>query len=284
MTATVASRYQVMRPLTDEEYADLKADVEQNGIAKPIDVDEDGNILDGHHRVRIAEELGIEFEARFITGLDEDGKREYARRVNSLGRQLSPDERRAEVAKLRSEGKTQREIADHLGVGLGTVNRDLSGLSDSNDVPDGTVADSGESDTRPEPPKSSEHECSECGLVMREPAWHCQGCNSHYPLGTLICAECNPPAEDLNEQEPVVPPEPTTKPKPRPGRPSRKPLPAQFFDAAHALTKATNKIAGIAADDRFPRNAEQVAAKHRNDLLRARDVLNDVIEQLPPEG
>ena len=47
---------------------------------------------------------------------------------------MSIPERREAVAELAAEGLAQREIAGVLGVGVGTVNRDLS----DDDVPDGT--------------------------------------------------------------------------------------------------------------------------------------------------
>ncbi|HSJ73819.1 MAG TPA: tyrosine-type recombinase/integrase [Miltoncostaeaceae bacterium] len=43
--------------LTDDEYAALKADIREHGILYPLIVDEDGRILDGVHRARIAAEL-----------------------------------------------------------------------------------------------------------------------------------------------------------------------------------------------------------------------------------
>jgi hypothetical protein len=56
-------------------------------------------------------------------------------------------ERREAIAELAAEGMTQREVAAVLGVGVGTVNRDL-------DVPDGTtnsgIADGRETDDVPD--------------------------------------------------------------------------------------------------------------------------------------
>ena len=57
-------RYQVMPGLSPEEYATLKADIAANGVRIPIDVDEEGNILDGFHRKQICDELGIECPTR----------------------------------------------------------------------------------------------------------------------------------------------------------------------------------------------------------------------------
>ena len=52
-------KFQVMPPLADDDFAALKADIQANGVLIPVEVDEDGNVLDGHHRVRACNELGI---------------------------------------------------------------------------------------------------------------------------------------------------------------------------------------------------------------------------------
>lgn len=73
---------------------------------------------------------------------------------------------------------------------------------------------------------------------------------------------------------------PTAQPPAEPVKPKRRALTDQFFDAAYDMNKAVERVARLTADDRFPRNADQVAAKHRNDLIRARDLLQQVISQL----
>ena len=42
----------VMPALPNDKYEALKADIEQAGLIKSIVVDENNNILDGHHRYR----------------------------------------------------------------------------------------------------------------------------------------------------------------------------------------------------------------------------------------
>lgn len=63
--------------------------------------------------------------------------------------------------------------------------------------------------------------------------------------------------------------------------PNRRALPDQFFDANYDLMKVIERIGRLAADDRFPSNAEKVGAKHRTDLLRAIDALQGVVDRLP---
>jgi len=65
-------KYQVLPELTPIEYEALKSDIAQRGVLVPIDVDEKGEILDGHHRVRAWNELqegGIEVPSAVLTKL-----------------------------------------------------------------------------------------------------------------------------------------------------------------------------------------------------------------------
>lgn len=69
---------------------------------------------------------------------------------------------------------------------------------------------------------------------------------------------------------------PRTQSKPR-----RKSLPDSFFTATYDLGKRIESVHRLTEDDRFPQNAEKVATAHRNDLLRYRDLLEQVINRLP---
>jgi hypothetical protein len=44
--------FQVMPPLSPDEFSELKSDIQARGVMVPIEYDETGNILDGHHRVK----------------------------------------------------------------------------------------------------------------------------------------------------------------------------------------------------------------------------------------
>ncbi len=61
MTFPLGECYQLMPPLSAAEYEALKADIALQGVLVPVEVDADtGAVLDGHHRLRAARELGIE--------------------------------------------------------------------------------------------------------------------------------------------------------------------------------------------------------------------------------
>jgi hypothetical protein len=75
-------------------------------------------------------------------------------------------------------------------------------------------------------------------------------------------------------------PEPEAQPERK--QPNRKPLPDAFQVATWDLMKVAERLNRLLLDDRFPRNAEQVARMSRNDLLRAADLLATVVDRLPP--
>src|SRR4030095_9328053 len=51
--------YQFFQPLSPQEREALKEDIKQRGIQVPIELDNAGAILDGHHRWEIAQELEL---------------------------------------------------------------------------------------------------------------------------------------------------------------------------------------------------------------------------------
>jgi ParB-like chromosome segregation protein Spo0J len=126
------SKYQVMPPLSADEYDALRADIAEHGIRVPVDVDETGQVLDGHHRSAIAAELGIDYPTRVVTGLDEQGKYDHALTVNVARRQLTREQRRelitAEIERCPVD--SDRAIARRCGCDhktVGSVRRELAG-------------------------------------------------------------------------------------------------------------------------------------------------------------
>ncbi len=108
MEGTV-SAYQLLPPLRPDEYGSLEADIKARGVLIPVEVDEDGNILDGHHRAEIANRLGISFETvvrRFETAQE---KTEHVLKVNLCRRQLDPAQ----------WGQAFRKLLDAMGLKTG---------------------------------------------------------------------------------------------------------------------------------------------------------------------
>jgi N6-adenosine-specific RNA methylase IME4/ParB-like chromosome segregation protein Spo0J len=118
------SKYQLFDPLPDDDYQRLKDDIAERGILVPVELDETGAILDGHHRIRIAKELGIkDYPTLVRVGLTEEQKRCHVRALNILRRHLTKEQRDAHIKAMRQEGMSTRAIADVLGVNASTVSR-----------------------------------------------------------------------------------------------------------------------------------------------------------------
>ncbi|MBR1437911.1 MAG: ParB N-terminal domain-containing protein [Synergistaceae bacterium] len=131
------SNYQVMPELTDEEYSELKADIERRGVMIPIEYDELGNVLDGYHRLKICGELGIkDFPKVIRAGMSESEKLTHARKLNMARRQLTGEQRRELIRdQLRATPEqSDRQIAQALGVHHTTVSSQRKELEASGDV------------------------------------------------------------------------------------------------------------------------------------------------------
>ena len=87
---TTAAPYQLFAPLKPDEYSALKADIQDRGVLVPVEVDEHGTILDGHHRVQIADELGIEYPTIKREGWSVREKRRHVLKLNLARRHLAP--------------------------------------------------------------------------------------------------------------------------------------------------------------------------------------------------
>lgn len=120
--------YQVMPNLTDTEFEGLKESIKNHGLLVPIEYDEHGAVLDGHHRLRALRELGREKQhSRVIrSGLDEPDKIAHALALNVHRRHLTTDQRAEAVLKLRQAGWSVRRIATQTGIPKSTVARDLN--------------------------------------------------------------------------------------------------------------------------------------------------------------
>jgi ParB-like chromosome segregation protein Spo0J len=113
-----------MPDLMPEDYAELKTDIANRGVQVAIEYDEDGNVLDGHHRLKICSELGIADWPKVVrVGMTEAQKREHARKLNMARRQLNREQRQELIRQQLQETpeKSDRQIAQRLGVSDKTV-------------------------------------------------------------------------------------------------------------------------------------------------------------------
>jgi N6-adenosine-specific RNA methylase IME4 len=93
--------YQILSELTQDEYAALKADIAERGVQVAVEYDENGAILDGHHRVQICHELGVDDWPRIVrNGMSEAEKQRHVVNLNLARRHLSESQRAMVAAKL----------------------------------------------------------------------------------------------------------------------------------------------------------------------------------------
>ena len=136
----------LVREMTDDEFAALKADIAANGQRESIKL-LDGKVLDGRNRLRVCGELGI--EPRF-EDVKTDDAAAYVRSLNVARRHLTTLERarvaNSEATRTRADQRgpatfgtgaeglppTQAEAAAKFGVGVRTI-RQVKAIDESGD-------------------------------------------------------------------------------------------------------------------------------------------------------
>jgi len=117
------AEWDVLPPLTEDEYALLRDDIRARGIQVPLELDESGTLLDGHGRLRAAAELGITtLPVRMRYYPDADAKLRHVLSLNLARRHLSVAQRTELVRWLRGERRwSGPRIAAALRMARSTV-------------------------------------------------------------------------------------------------------------------------------------------------------------------
>ena len=113
--------YQFLPSLNLDEYEALRESIREKGVIESILVDEEGNIIDGHHRLKACEELGIECPKRALLGLSDEQKQDLSLDLNLHRRQLTKEQKKELAGSLRERGWTQERIGKALGVTQQTI-------------------------------------------------------------------------------------------------------------------------------------------------------------------
>lgn len=129
------SKYQLMPEMTPAQYQELKEDIKQRGVLIPIEFDQEGNILDGHHRHKAFTELieegaDLPLYDKIVRRFgSEEEKVAYVVSLNVKRRHLTSEQRQELVVRLRKEfGYTLAKIAQVLGISIATASRDIDSL------------------------------------------------------------------------------------------------------------------------------------------------------------
>ena len=111
-------------PLTDHEYAALRQSIADDGIQVPVILGQYIPLIDGRHRLLIAQELGLDTAPAVLTqGLTPEQERRLAISLNAARRQLSRAQKRTiiETELMRDPARSDRTIAAIAGVHHETV-------------------------------------------------------------------------------------------------------------------------------------------------------------------
>ncbi|EMO53939.1 ParB N-terminal domain-containing protein [Leptospira noguchii] len=107
--------------LQGEQYEELRESIKRNGILHPVYCRQDYSVLSGANRVVIAQELGILVPViRFQADMDPDIEQELVYHLNTVGRQVSPaDRKRLVFARFKDQiGKSGGLKAIHQLTGI----------------------------------------------------------------------------------------------------------------------------------------------------------------------
>jgi ParB-like chromosome segregation protein Spo0J len=114
---------QLFDALDPATLAGLRDSVQRLGVLVPVAKDQHGNMLDGHHRKQVADELGVKYRVDVIQVADEVQANEIRHTLNVDRRQLSGEDLRRyliTLADLRTPSGagalSQPEIAERGGV------------------------------------------------------------------------------------------------------------------------------------------------------------------------
>jgi len=136
-----AERWQLLPPLSDEEYQALKADIAAQGVLVPVVIDEDtGEVIEGHHRLRAWTELraaGVkvpDYPKQVVRFANDDDRVAFVLAANLFRRHLTREQRAEVVARLRAEGWSLRHIGEVVGVDDKTVRNDLAEIAEKSAI------------------------------------------------------------------------------------------------------------------------------------------------------
>jgi ParB-like chromosome segregation protein Spo0J len=164
-------KYQLFAALDPAIEAALRSSIKRWGVLVPVAKDQHGNVLDGHHRVRIAEELGVDYRVDVHHVNDEAEAEALAQTLNTDRRHLDIDMRRQIVADLRSQGFSQNAIAAVVGVSQQQIAKDIAAVevtTGCNLAPETIVGADGKSYPSTKPSRPEVQQAAE-QLAVAEP-------------------------------------------------------------------------------------------------------------------
>ncbi len=249
--SSTAVRYQYMPPLSPEEYAELETSIRSHGVMVPILRDPSGVVIDGHHRLRIAESLGVDCPAEYLTDRPAAEMRTLAFELNLNRRHLTREQRRNLVIEsVKADPQlSSREHGRRAGVDHKTAESVRQSLAATGEIPQSqTRVGADGRETRP--PVTQRPETSSDG------------------------AEPENGADGKTYATAVV----------RPAQPQRSALPPQFQSASAELSRVIHRFERLRDDDRYRTNRGAITSQCLPEIRRAAEVLNALLSDLGHEN
>ena len=288
--------FQNMPPLSPEEYSELETSIKEHGIQVPILIDEDGVVIDGHHRQKIAQELGIRCPKRQVIDKTESEKRTLALSLNVHRRHLTREQKRALIAEsIKADPQlSDREHGRRLGVSKNTaasVREDLEAGGQIDHLeyrenPQGRPQPA----TKPKPKSDAELLAGADWVPAPEPG------DSPKEWADRIKQSVNvKEGRDANDDGPMIEDKGLkcatgtiagmdgktyTRPEPKEHKPKAEAITSQFSSAIVDLNRVLDRFHRISTNENFQKNKSQIEALHGNDLARAISELQNLADQL----
>lgn len=263
--------FQNMPPLSPEEYSELEASIKEHGIQVPILIDEDGVVIDGHHRQKIAQELGIRCPKRQVIDKTESEKRTLALSLNVHRRHLTREQKRALIAEsIKADPElTDREHARRTGAHHTTVGTVRSGLESNDEVAKLATRIDPRGYEQPSSRPKSDAE------LLAGAEWSPEAVEPE-PRFTDEPGHIQPVTGTITGMDGKQ----YTRPEPKEHKPKAEAITSQFSSAIVDLNRVLDRFHRISTNDNFNRNKSQIEALHGNDLARAISELQNLADQL----
>lgn len=127
----------IIPSLSQDDYQRLKSSIQKKGIQLPIQILPDGSIIDGFHRFKIAEELGIKDIPHVIKSMDKEEAINLGITLNLNRRHLSYEQKKEIIEKLKEKKWTDKKISKSIHISEGSISniRKGSNLKDEETSP-----------------------------------------------------------------------------------------------------------------------------------------------------
>ena len=265
--------FQALPPLSPEEYKALETSILENGVIVPIAVDENGIVIDGHHRQQIAQHHDLPCPREVHNGFTDSEKRTLALSLNIDRRHLTREQKRALVAEsIKADPQlSDREHGRRTGVSKNTAAAVRDSLESTGQVDQSNTRISADGRVRPSSqparPVAATDESEDDQFDLSDPR--------NAAAYEAVVDELYDSAQAAygRETAPGTPPNPAAPPR-------RKPITDQARDAGWELRKAVERIERIAADDRFSAQIEKMTPQLRGHLTDAITSCQAVLDRI----